>query len=552
MRFVFDVNPQDGPVHQWARTTAVCCIGRSDACDLVLASELVSAQHAMIDGSGARPVLRDLKSTNGTYLNGKRVETPLMVSVGDLVMFGQNGPTLTIRCVEAEPDRTSRTAFHGDSSRPARNEVRIGRAPDNDVVLEDETVSAYHGRLIMDRPAHGILEDLGSTNGIAIREANNKVAKAEIIPGTQIYFGSALISAEELFRHGPHWPKTIAVQVPIAEPIRTDSRPYVLIGLVAVVGVLACALLFLAFGRGTGGAPPKTGEESSPSFAGQTDVASPSQPARTDAPNENAAVASPPPARAASLVVNRPEPAAAPAMNVEAIVHQATPAIVWIGVRHTTSGDEKASGKGDDKSGGKDEVVVPYAVAFAVKPDLLVTTANAAALLQQIASKGDFEAIAWANDDAIKIRSFQLHPQYQAESAGSDASMRHNLGVVQLATPMAATCSVASREVIHHLQPGTPLLLVGYYSLRKEIDEYDRTQFRQEHGSLSIRSAESDRPGISPLFAVEMPSVKDSSTGNWVDGAPVFGADGTVVGISFIANGSGRIIPLDSSLWSKL
>ena len=96
------------------------------------------------------------------------------------------------------------------------------------------------------------------------------------------------------------------------------------------------------------------------------------------------------------------------------------------------------------------------------------------------------------------------------------------------------------------------MLLVGYYSLRKEIDEYDRTQFRQEHGSLSIRSAESDRPGISPLFAVEMPSVKDSSTGNWVDGAPVFGADGTVVGISFIANGSGRIIPLDSSLWSKL
>jgi Nif-specific regulatory protein len=42
--------------------------------------------------------------------------------------------------------------------------VRIGRAPGNDVVLEDMHVSGEHLRLVL-QPGHVVLTDLRSTNG---------------------------------------------------------------------------------------------------------------------------------------------------------------------------------------------------------------------------------------------------------------------------------------------------------------------------------------------------------------------------------------------------
>ncbi len=54
-----------------------------------------------------------------------------------------------------------------------RPTVTIGRAPDNDIVLDDPLVSAQHVRLDITPPGAGgvptvMLEDLGSTNGTRI------------------------------------------------------------------------------------------------------------------------------------------------------------------------------------------------------------------------------------------------------------------------------------------------------------------------------------------------------------------------------------------------
>src|SRR5207248_6489631 len=42
--------------------------------------------------------------------------------------------------------------------------VRIGRAPDNDIVIDDPTVSGAHAEL-RDEAGHWVVTDLGSTNG---------------------------------------------------------------------------------------------------------------------------------------------------------------------------------------------------------------------------------------------------------------------------------------------------------------------------------------------------------------------------------------------------
>ncbi len=63
-------------------------IGRKPANDLVLADEKTSGVHAEIVMEGDRHVLRDLGSTNGTFLDGKRV-TEIVLSVGDVVTIGR-------------------------------------------------------------------------------------------------------------------------------------------------------------------------------------------------------------------------------------------------------------------------------------------------------------------------------------------------------------------------------------------------------------------------------------------------------------------------------
>jgi EAL domain-containing protein (putative c-di-GMP-specific phosphodiesterase class I) len=62
-------------------------IGRRDDLTLPLASKTVSSRHAEITESGGRLVLRDLGSTNGTYVNGRRITEPVTLEEDDLVQF---------------------------------------------------------------------------------------------------------------------------------------------------------------------------------------------------------------------------------------------------------------------------------------------------------------------------------------------------------------------------------------------------------------------------------------------------------------------------------
>jgi len=62
-------------------------VGRDRTCSIVLAHPAVSRRHAKITLSGPAPVLEDLKSANGTYVNNARVERANL-KAGDVVRFG--------------------------------------------------------------------------------------------------------------------------------------------------------------------------------------------------------------------------------------------------------------------------------------------------------------------------------------------------------------------------------------------------------------------------------------------------------------------------------
>jgi hypothetical protein len=63
-------------------------IGRSRDCDIVLGDANVSRRHAEIYPDGSGWAVRDLGSTNGVRLNGRRLEGPAQLSPGDRLLLG--------------------------------------------------------------------------------------------------------------------------------------------------------------------------------------------------------------------------------------------------------------------------------------------------------------------------------------------------------------------------------------------------------------------------------------------------------------------------------
>ena len=70
-------------------------IGRSPEADLAIDDPYASEFHARVGLQDDRVVVHDLGSTNGTYVNGRRVTNPTTVSRGDTVQIGKT--TLEVR-----------------------------------------------------------------------------------------------------------------------------------------------------------------------------------------------------------------------------------------------------------------------------------------------------------------------------------------------------------------------------------------------------------------------------------------------------------------------
>ncbi len=141
---------------------------------------IVSEQHAKIVRVEDAYVLMDLESTNGSYLNGHRIERAALAE-GDVIGLGPGGPQLRFQVLS--PDLAHRSAdatvvipsfpelarreramsFVREIARPTAS-LLIGRAPEAELRLESPIVSRSHARLSL-RDGALRIEDLGSANG---------------------------------------------------------------------------------------------------------------------------------------------------------------------------------------------------------------------------------------------------------------------------------------------------------------------------------------------------------------------------------------------------
>lgn len=198
---------------------AVASLGRAEENEVGLFGDPgVLARHARIERSGARFVIKDLSTGPGTFVNGERIESKelqdrdkIRISNYELSFHLRKRPggfatgKAVAPAAAAAPERLATL-----SRQPAPTEgphlidadgrrfpiaqgapTQLGRALDNDLVLEDVSVSRHHA-VITALNASFHLKDLNSHNGTYVR--GQRVSEAQLADGDPIRLGDAQLT----------------------------------------------------------------------------------------------------------------------------------------------------------------------------------------------------------------------------------------------------------------------------------------------------------------------------------------------------------------------
>ncbi|WP_093630923.1 ABC transporter ATP-binding protein/permease [Streptomyces sp. 3213.3] len=173
-------------------------VGRDPLSDIVIDDARVSWHHAVLRPDADHWTLEDEHSTNGTYADGRRVQQ-WGVGPGSVIRFGSaaDGPCVTLADRPApapeRPSAVSMPAFTGTFRQPTTvrplptRTVRIGRAADNDLVVDDLIVSRRHAELRAMPDGTYEIVDLGSHNGTYLN--GQPVTRAPMGPGDIVGIG---------------------------------------------------------------------------------------------------------------------------------------------------------------------------------------------------------------------------------------------------------------------------------------------------------------------------------------------------------------------------
>jgi ABC-type multidrug transport system ATPase subunit/pSer/pThr/pTyr-binding forkhead associated (FHA) protein/ABC-type multidrug transport system permease subunit len=177
-------------------------IGRDPLGDIVLTDPRVSWHHAVLRVCDGHWTFDDIDSTNGTYdADGHRVHH-LEVGPGLTLRFGNptDGPRASLNSLHRPKARavqpSALTAITGSYRQPTtvrrlpERTIRIGRGGDNDLVVDDLTVSRDHAELRARGDGRYEIADMGSHNGTFVN--GQPVLYAPVEPGDLIGIGHSV------------------------------------------------------------------------------------------------------------------------------------------------------------------------------------------------------------------------------------------------------------------------------------------------------------------------------------------------------------------------
>ncbi|MGE0435180.1 MAG: FHA domain-containing protein [Planctomycetota bacterium] len=162
-------------------------VGRGSTCDLIIEGKKVSNTHTRFETLGDESWVSDLESTNGTFVNRRKLEPmqPVRIKHGDIIEVGEYRLSFKVpHEIRVEQAQAESTSVRSDLDRGyiARHTLRfvagprkgervqmterltIGRHSYNNLNLLGEKVSNYHAEIVV-AGQHFLLRDLKSTNG---------------------------------------------------------------------------------------------------------------------------------------------------------------------------------------------------------------------------------------------------------------------------------------------------------------------------------------------------------------------------------------------------
>ncbi len=121
-------------------TQASLLIGRSPEAEVRVNEQAISNEHARLETDGARFTVRDLGSTNGTYVNGQRIVEKVNLEGGDTIRTGSTTftfvtreagiPAGTVKLRDPHPDLPVMGRDH--SRRPQAHSVAVTGPPESE------------------------------------------------------------------------------------------------------------------------------------------------------------------------------------------------------------------------------------------------------------------------------------------------------------------------------------------------------------------------------------------------------------------------------------
>jgi len=184
-----------------SKNKLIWTIGRHDDNQFVENHRSVSNHHCELMYVGKILYIRDLNSTNGTYVNNRKISEMRRVEVlpGDKIQFGSYtiSPGIMTK-IKSDIKKAAQNRQDENSKNFLR--WKLGRHDDNHFVVKNQAVSKNHCMIIYDR--HKLyIKDLKSTNGTYVNKRKiSQMRRVEIVPDDKIQFGSHTISPDIMVR----------------------------------------------------------------------------------------------------------------------------------------------------------------------------------------------------------------------------------------------------------------------------------------------------------------------------------------------------------------
>ncbi|MDX2141198.1 MAG: FHA domain-containing protein [Chloroflexota bacterium] len=196
-RLIMRRGPTPGAIYELERDSVA--LGRGSKNDIIIHDNEISREHCVFRRVMDDYEVQDLNSSNGTFVNGQRVQAVWLLQPGAIVEFGD---TITMEYeriarkgaaaapeLEATGKADADTVLHyslmmtmgpemGQVHRLDSLIVTVGRDLTNDIVIQDPEISRFHMRLRRTDKGYSV-EDMGSTNGTFVN--GNLVEGAKLL-----------------------------------------------------------------------------------------------------------------------------------------------------------------------------------------------------------------------------------------------------------------------------------------------------------------------------------------------------------------------------------